>query len=119
MDEPRQGQEGVQGLCLKLPPTGATPRPSDQERAQLLPEFLERGAQAHGFRGEVWTLAKMAKVIRGEFGVSYHPAHVSRIVRRGLGFSLQKPARRADQRDEEAIEHCKENKWPCFLEKRL
>jgi transposase len=105
----RAQEEGVEGLRHK-PPPGATPRLSDQERARLA-EFLEQGASAHGFRGEVWTCERVARVIRREFGVSYHPAHVSRIVR-GLGFSLQKPARRADQRDEEAIEHWKEKEWP-------
>jgi transposase len=50
-------------------------------------------------------------VIRKEFGVSYHPAHVSRLVR-ALGLSLQKPMRRAKQRDEETISHWKEERWP-------
>ena len=105
----RAREEGVEGLRHK-PPPGATPRLSERECARLR-ELLAQGASAHGFRGEVWTCERVARVIRGEFGVSYHPAHVSRIVRR-LGFSLQKPARRADQRDEEAIEHWKEKKWP-------
>src|ERR671910_315499 len=70
-----------------------------------------RGAEAHGFRGEVWTCERVAIVIRREFGVSYHPAHVSRLLK-ALRQSLQKPKRRAEQRDEEAIERCKEEKWP-------
>jgi transposase len=49
--------------------------------------------------------------IRREFGVSYHPAHVSRLLR-GLSHSVQKPQRRANQRDEEAIERWKEERWP-------
>lgn len=105
----RAREEGVQGLRHK-PPPGATPRLSEQQRAQL-PELLARGAQAHGFRGEAWTCERVAKVIRRKFGVSYHPAHVSRLLR-ALGLSLQKPARRADQRDEEAIERWKAHKWP-------
>jgi transposase len=105
----RAREEGVEGLRHK-PPPGATPRLSDQERAQL-PELLAQGAQAHGFRGEVWTCERVAIVIRKEFGVSYHPAHVSRVVR-ALGLSLQKPMRRANQRDEEAIRHWKEERWP-------
>ncbi len=50
-------------------------------------------------------------VIRKEFGVLYHPAHVSRLLR-ALGLSLQKPERRANQRDEEAIERWKQERWP-------
>jgi transposase len=59
----------------------------------------------------VWTCERVAEVIHKEFGVRYHPAHVSRLVR-ALGLSLQKPERRANQRDEEAIERWKEERWP-------
>ncbi len=105
----RAREEGVEGLRHK-PPPGATPRLSEDERAKL-PKLLAQGAEAHGFRGEVWTCERVATVIRREFGVSYHPAHVSRVVR-ALGLSLQKPQRRAEQRDEEAIDNWKEKKWP-------
>ena len=101
----RLREEGVEGLRHK-PPPGAPSRLSEQQRARL-PELLAQGAQAHGFRGEVWTCERVAIVIRKEFGVSYHPAHVSRVVR-ALGLSLQKPQRRAEQRDEEAIDNWKE-----------
>ena len=100
---------GVEAL-KRRPAPGARPRLSKQQRRKL-PELLERGAEAHGFRGEVWTCARVAEVIRREFGVLYHPAHVSRLVRK-LGLSLQKPVRRANQRDEEAIERWKEQRWP-------
>jgi transposase len=100
---------GVEAL-KRRPAPGARPRLSEEQRMKL-PELLERGAEAHGFRGEVWTCERVAMVIRREFGVSYHPAHVSRVVR-ALGLSLQKPARRANQRDEEAIEHWKNERWP-------
>jgi transposase len=105
----RAREEGVEGLRHK-PPPGAAPRLSEDERDKV-PELLQRGAEAHGFRGEVWTCARVAEVIRREFGVLYHPAHVSRLVRK-LGLSLQKPVRRANQRDEEAIERWKEQRWP-------
>ena len=105
----RAREEGVQGLRHK-PPPGATPRLSEQERAEL-PELLARGAEAHGFRGDVWTCERVAEVVRREFGVSYHPAHVSRLLK-ALRQSLHKPQRRANQRDEEAIESRKEKRWP-------
>jgi transposase len=50
-------------------------------------------------------------MIYGEFGVGYHPAHVSRLLKK-LRLTLQKPIRRADQRDEEAIRSWKEERWP-------
>jgi transposase len=102
-------EEGVEGL-RRRPPPGARPRLSADQRARL-PELLAQGAPAYGFRGDAWTCARVAQVIRKEFGVDYHPAHVSRVVR-ASGLSLQKPARRANQRDEEAIKHWKEERWP-------
>src|SRR3954468_2692259 len=106
----KRGREGGVEALKRRPAPGARPRLSQEQRAKL-PELLERGARAHGFRGEVWTCERVAEVIRREFGVSYHPAHVSRMVR-ALGLSLQKPSRRADQRDEEAIERWKDERWP-------
>jgi transposase len=88
----------------------AARRLNEEQRAQLK-ELLARGAVAHGFQGEVWTCERVMEVIRKEFGVVYHPAHVSRLVR-ALGHSLQKLARRANQRDEEAIERWKQERWP-------
>jgi len=105
----RAREEGVEGLRHR-PPPGATPRLSEDQRARV-PELLAQGAQSYGFRGEAWTCERVAIVIRREFGVSYHPAHVSRLLK-ALRQSLQKPQRRANQRDEEAIEHWKEHRWP-------
>ena len=107
----RAEQEGIEALKHRPPPGAkAKARLSEEQRAKIA-ELLARGAPAHGFRGEVWTCARVAEVIRKEFGVSYHPAHVSRLIR-ALGLSLQKPMRRANQRDEEAIRHWKEERWP-------
>jgi len=105
----RGREDGIEGLKRRIA-TGAPPRLSQKQRAEL-PELLERGAPAHGFRGDVWTCERVGEVIRRYFGVGYHPAHVSRLVR-ALGLSLQKPKRRANQREEEAIEHWKEETWP-------
>src|ERR671910_1208239 len=111
----RARKEGVQALRHK-PPPGAPPRLSEEERARL-PELVAQGAEAHGFRGEVWTCERVARVIRREFGVSYHPPHVSRLLKT-LKQSLQKPQRRANQRDEEAIERWKEERWPSLKKGR-
>lgn len=106
----KRGREGgVEGL-KRQPAPGAPPRLSKEQREQLK-GLLARGAPAHGFRGDVWTCERVAGVIQREFGVGYHPAHVSRLVR-ALGLSLQKPERRANQRDEEAIRRWKEERWP-------
>ena len=106
----KRGRQGGAEALKRRPAPGAPPRLSEEQRAKL-PKLLQRGADAHGFRGDVWTCERVATVIRKEFGVSYHPAHISRLLK-ALGLSLQKPARRANQRDEEAIERWKEERWP-------
>lgn len=106
----KRAREGGAQALKRRPAPGALPRLSEQQRARI-PELLKQGAEAYGFRGEVWTCGRVAEVIRREFGVLYHPAHVSRMLK-ALRQSLQKPARRANQRDEEAIEYWKEQRWP-------
>ena len=115
MKRAREGGGGVRAL-KRRPAPGASPRLSEEQRAKV-PELLERGAEAHGFRGELWTCERVAIVIRREFGVSYHPAHVSRLLK-ALRHSLQKPQLRANQRDEEAIERWKEERWPSLKKGR-
>jgi transposase len=70
------------------------------ERLAKLASLLNRGAEAHGYRGNVWTAKRGAEVIKREFGVSYHPEHCSRILR-AIKHSVQKPVQWANQRDEE------------------
>jgi len=105
----RAREEGVESLRRRVAP-GSAPRLSAAQRAQL-PTLLAKGAEAYGFSGAVWTRARVAEVIRREFGVTYEESHVGRILR-ACGWSLQKPARQAKQRDEEAIRSWKEERWP-------
>src|SRR5258708_30900142 len=72
------------------------------EQRRLVPEFLWHGPEAYGFRGAVWTCARVAKVIEEEFDVAYDKGHVSRLLKR-LCWTPQMPIRRAIQRDEDAI----------------
>jgi transposase len=102
-------EEGKAGL-QSCPAKGATPKLSKAKLA-LLPELLAEGAEAYGFRGAVWTCARVAKVIECEFGVSYHKDHVSRLLKE-LEWTPQKPAGRDSRRDEEAIAHWRDDVWP-------
>src|SRR5918998_4194733 len=88
---------GVEAL-RRHPPPGRTPKLNAEQRAQV-PALLAAGAESYGFVGEVWTTKRVAAVIKRAFGVSYHPAHISRLLRQE-GVSVQKPIRRASQRDE-------------------
>lgn len=90
--------------------TGRPPGLDPAQKAQLV-ELLREGAHALGFRGNVWHCGRVAQLIERAFGVRYHPAHVSRLLR-ALGWSLQKPVRRAAQRDAAAIAQWLERRWP-------
>jgi transposase len=59
----------------------------------------------------MWTLARVGEVIEAETGVVYHPSHVWRILRL-MGWSRQRPARRAVERDDEAIARWVKEDWP-------
>jgi transposase len=92
------------------PRPGCPPKLSAADK-RLIPEFLWHGPEAYGFHGQVWTCARIARVIEEEFGVCYHPDHVSRLLKE-LRWTPQVPITRAIQRDEEAIERWRAEVWP-------
>jgi transposase len=99
---------GIAALRSKPNPGGKS-RMNDKQRA-ILPELLIAGAMAVGFGTDLWTLPRVAKLIEQRFGISYETSHVSRILKR-LGFSPQKPERRAREQDEEAVARWREYDW--------
>jgi len=101
-------------LVHRMPP-GRASRLSAEQKAQLV-GLLEQGAEAHGFLGNVWTTKRVASVIKEAFGVRYHPAHMSRLLRE-IGWSVQKPIRRATQRNDTAIREWWTERWPALLVK--
>src|SRR5512133_1826423 len=111
----RGRDQGVDAL-RDHPPRGARSRLTSDQRAHL-PELLLRGAEAFGFEGDVWTLPRVAEVIAREFGVRYHPAHISRLLRDGR-WTPQKPILRATQRNEEAIAQWRNERWPKLKKNR-
>jgi transposase len=86
------------------------PKLSERQREEVVTE-LERGPLTHGYPTDMWTLARVAEVIAATTGVSYHPGHVWRILRQ-MGWSRQRPARRAVERDDEAIARWVAEDWP-------
>jgi transposase len=111
----RARAQGVEEGLRPHPAPGPAPKLTPEQLAQL-PALLDRGAQAYGFRGQVWTCKRVGGVIQSTFGVSYHPAHISRLLHR-LGYRVQRPIERAAQRDEGAIRVWWEQRWPA-LKKR-
>jgi transposase len=73
---------------------------------------LRQGPRAHGFGTDLWTLDRVAQVIEAETGVRYHPGHVWKLLRDKLGWTRQRPARRAVERDDEAIARWMATDWP-------
>lgn len=93
-----------------------TARLNDEQR-RLIPDLLSHGAEAYGFRGQLWTCARVAEVIREEFSVSYHKAHVSRLLK-ALKWTPQLPIERDERRDEKAIECWRIEVWPELKKRR-
>ena len=90
---------------------GRRPKLSDEQLAQV-EAALAKGAEANGYIGDLWTLPRVAEVIERVTGVSYHPGHVWYVLRDQLNWTWQRPARRAVERNDEAIEHWVKKRWP-------
>lgn len=105
---------GVEAL-RRRPAPGPARKLTDEQRAAL-PDLLAKGAEAYGFVGQVWTTKRVAAVIRRIFGVGYHPAHISRLLRQE-GLSVQKPIRRASQRKEAEVAAWQAERWPALQAK--
>ncbi len=102
--------------------TGGTAALRGAGRAGRLPELdkadlrrverrLGKGPLPNGYPTDMWTLQRVAEVIESETGVTYHPGHVWRILRQ-MGWSRQRPARRAVERNDEAIANWVKHDWP-------
>jgi transposase len=76
-----------------------------------LEKALDRGAYAHGYAQDYWTLDRIAHVIWQLFSVRYESSSVWRLLQR-LGWSSQKPQRQPLQRDDQAIQHWQRYVWP-------
>ena len=91
---------------------GRPPQLGAAELTRLYVMLLE-GAAAHGFAAPLWTLRRVRQLIEREFGVRYSEVHCWRLLGQ-LGFSNQKPDRRALERDPAAIEHWRKHTWPAL-----
>ena len=105
-----RARDGGPEALRARPAPGRPPRLSPAQKRSI-PEFLWHGPEAYGFRGQVWTCARVAQVIEEEFGVRYHKDHVGRLLK-DLRWTPQLPIRRAIQRDEEAIRRWRDEAWP-------
>src|SRR3954471_4499686 len=89
------------------------PRPGLNELPlRQLEQLLLDGARFHGWKNELWTAARVARLIERFFGRAYHPEHVRRILKRRLGWTSQKPRRKARERDDKEVERWLGDEFP-------
>ena len=113
-DQGGRGAGGRAALRLSRHP-GRRPLLGEADR-RALAELLLRTPAECGFDKYLWTTQLVADLIEREFGVAYHHDHVG-VILGAMGFSHQKPARRARERDEAAIESWRRDAWPALLKK--
>jgi len=97
--------------ALKAKPAPGRPSRLTARQKSRLVGFLAKGAMAHGYRTELWTTQRIAALIERRLGVQYHRNHVGKLLHQ-VGWSHQKPERRAVERNEVAIADWKRSVWP-------
>jgi transposase len=109
-------RQGGPAALLASPSPGAAPRLTDQDY-QALEELLAKGATAYGWPNNLWTAGRVAQIIQQRFGVRYHPGHVSRLLRRQLNWTCQRPEHHHKDRNDAAIARWVSESFPSILEK--
>jgi len=102
-------EEGIRGL-RKRKAKGGTSKLT-KEQIQRLKRFLEHGALACGFSTDRWTLQRVYELIKREFGITYHPNYLNRLLEK-LGFSPQKPLPQAVEQERELVKAWLERDFP-------
>jgi transposase len=108
------GRHGPDALRARRA-SGRPPKLSVQQHRRLERTLLA-GAQAAGFESDLWTCPRVAQLIRQRFGIGYHVDHLGRLLR-SLGWSPQRPERRARERDEVQIRRWIQGPWPRIKKK--
>ena len=109
----RWGRDLLRGgsEALKSKPAPGRPCRLTVQQKERLARYLLQGATAHGYRTELWTTQRIAELIQRRLGIRYHRDHVGRLLHQ-LGWSHQKPERRAAERNEALIAEWKRTVWP-------
>jgi transposase len=107
----RAWRAGGRDALVGVDRLGRTPRLSDEQLGEVETALLA-GPKAHGFGTDLWTLARVGEVIERVSGVRYTLSQTWLILRQRLGWTRQRPARRAVERDDAAIEAWVQQDWP-------
>ena len=111
----RHRTEGEDGLTAK--PTPGRPRFLTPDQERHVKSWLSQKPTEHGFRTDLWSARRIVELIRRKFGITFHPASMRRWLTE-RNYSPQRPARKARQRNEDAIIHWVANAWPRIQKKR-
>jgi transposase len=103
------------GKLATKPHPGPSCRLSDRDCEQLK-KLLAKGAMAHGWPNNLWTTGRVAQVMRTHFGAEYHLAHISRILRKRLNWTCQRPEHHHKDRNDIAIRNWVRKVFPCIVE---
>lgn len=109
-------QTGGSTALASKGPAGRKAKITPIQTEQVINALLV-GPAAQGYKTQLWTLPRVAALIEELTGVRYHPGHVWRLLG-AMGFSCQRPERRAVERDEPAIRQWKRVQWPAIKKKR-
>jgi transposase len=102
--------------ALRAVPERGRPGQLDEGQLAAVRTVLLQSPTEHGFATELWTLKRVGAVIERMHGVRFGQTQVWRILG-SLGFSAQKPEKRAIERDEEAVRSWKRRTWPALKKK--
>lgn len=97
-------------------PTPGAPRRLSGAQMEQLERVLLQGAKAAGFPNDLWSCPRIRDLIEKKFGVSFHVDHIGRLLAR-LGWSPQRPERRAIERDDKRIRHWVKREFPRIKKK--
>lgn len=102
-------QSGMHGLKAipNVHPTCAL----DERELRCLEQLLLKGSFNLGYDDGLWTCARVAELIDKEFGVSYHPMSIARLLHTRLGWTVQRPQRQAKERDEDEVQRWMDGEW--------
>lgn len=107
-------KEGIEGLSSKKRP--GRPGKLDNQKKERLAVLLLRGAQKAGFPTDLWTCPRISEVVWQAFGIHYHAHHIPKLLR-SMGWSPQRPVRKAIERDEKRIHNWIQVQWPRIKKK--
>ena len=102
--------------ALRAVPERGRPAQLDDEQLAAVRAAILQSPTEHGFGTELWTLKRVGAVIERLHGVRFGQTNVWRILG-GLGFSPQKPEKRAIERNEDAVRSWKRRTWPALKKK--